>query len=472
MEKLPQPVLIIINLQEMLNISEKRIDSKVDKSVYGSFQILETRSVTQWLIRVMAITSLLAFLSLFLPWTQNIRAKGYVSTLSPSDRPQSIQSLIGGRIEKWYVIEGDQVKQGDTIARLSEVKEEYLDPEILLRTQNQINAKKESSGAYADKAENLVDQYYALVASREIKLKQNEIKRRQVFLKIMSDSIDLVAAQTKMAIAENQLVRMEELYKDGLKPLTDLEDKRLSIREVEAKVVSLENKLTENRNELDNIDANIIEINNSFQDKIAKSRSDKNAAKSEQYNADAEVNKLQSKYNAYEVRQKNYFITSPIDGIVTRAMQSGIGEMIKNGDDLVTIMPDKYDLAVEMYVEPVDVPLLEINQKVRIQFDGWPSIIFSGWPNASVGTFGGVVYAIDNFISDNGKYRVLVSGDPSEIPWPEEVRVGGGANTITLLKNVKLGYEIWRQLNGFPPDYYASRKLDEVKTKAPLKKVK
>ena len=146
--------------------------------------------------------------------------------------------------------------------------------------------------------------------------------------------------------------------------------------------------------------------------------------------------------------------------------------MIKNGDDLVTIMPSNYDLAVEMYVEPIDVPLLKIGQEVRIWFDGWPAIVFSGWPNASVGTFGGKVFAIDNFISDNGKYRVLVSEDPAELPWPDEVRVGGGANSITLLKNVKVGYEIWRQLDGFPPDYYASTDGEDVKTKAPLKKVK
>jgi hypothetical protein len=39
--------------------------------------------------------------------------KGAVTTLKPNQRPQSIQSVISGRIEKWYVKEGDFVK--DTI---------------------------------------------------------------------------------------------------------------------------------------------------------------------------------------------------------------------------------------------------------------------------------------------------------------------------------------------------------------------
>lgn len=456
----------------MLNISYKRIDSKVEKTKYNSFGILDGRTVTQWLIRILIIVSLLALASLFLPWTQNIRSKGYVTTLNPSDRPQSIQALIGGRIEKWYVIEGQKVQKGDTILKLSEIKEEYLDPEILMRTQNQIDAKYGSAQAYDEKAQNLQDQYNALIAGKDIKLKQNEIKRKQLLLKIQSDSIDLVAAQVKKNIAQNQLIRMEELYKDGLKSLTDLEGKRLSLQETQAKVVSLENKLNENRNELDNIAANIIEIENSYQDKISKSKAEMMSALSDQFNATATVNKLQSQYNAYETRQQNYYIKSPINGIITKAIQSGIGEMVKNGEDIVTIMPLDFNLSIEMYVEPRDVPLLKIGQKVRVQFDGWPSIVFSGWPNSSVGTFGGHVFAIDNFISDNGKYRVLVAQDPDDIPWPKEVRVGGGANTITLLENVKVGYEIWRQLNGFPPDYYAISTGEDLKTKAPIKKLK
>jgi hypothetical protein len=116
--------------------------------------------------------------------------------------------------------------------------------------------------------------------------------------------------------------------------------------------------------------------------------------------------------------------------------------------------------------------LLEKGQKVRIQFDGWPALVFSGWPDNSFGTFGGKIFAIDKFISDNGKYRVLVSEDPESTSWPEQIWVGGGANTITLLKRVSLGYEVWRQLNGFPPDYYKKQKADEVKTKIPLRKVK
>jgi multidrug efflux pump subunit AcrA (membrane-fusion protein) len=411
-------------------------------------------------------------LTLFLPWTQNIRAKGSVTTLSPDDRPQSVQATIGGKIENWYVKEGSYVSIGDTIMRISEVKEAYMDPSILDNTNNQIIAKTESSKAYSEKAVNLSQQLQAIINGKKIKLEQNQIKFQQTMLKIQSDSIDLIAAKTKADIATNQLNRIQNLYNEGLKSLTDLEAKRLSIQEAQAKVISIENKVNTHKNELINLQSNIVAITNEYEDKIAKSKSDRMSALSSKYDADASKNKLQSQYNSYEVRQSNYFITSPINGTITQAIKTGIGELIKAGDAIVNIIPQKYNLAVETYIHPMDMPLLAKGQKVRVQFDGWPAIVFSGWPNSSYGTFGGKIFAINNDISKNGKYRILIAPDSEDIPWPTEVRVGGGANTLTLLNNVRVGYELWRQLNGFPADYYKDAKSIKVKTKAPLKKVK
>ena len=154
------------------------------------------------------------------------------------------------------------------------------------------------------------------------------------------------------------------------------------------------------------------------------------------------------------MRTSLYFILAPQDGYVTQAKQVGLGETIKEGDDIISIMPATYDLAVQMYIKPIDLPLFEKGQKVMIQFDGWPAIIFSGWPGISYGTYQGEVLAMDNFISPNNMYRILVKPAINSQPWPEQLRVGAGVKALTLLKNVQVWYELWRQINGFPPDYY------------------
>lgn len=456
----------------MLNISLKRINDNIHLEKYKSFRILEDRTVSKVLIKIMIGIFIIGFIAMFLPWTQNIRSKGNVTTLSPNDRPQTVQATIGGKIEEWYIREGQVVLKGDTIMRLSEVKEQYMDPQILENTNSQIVAKGESAKAYNSKANNLNEQLQTLIKSKAVKLEQNQIKVEQTLLKIQSDSIDLVAAKTKKGIADNQLDRIQNLYDSGLKSLTDLEAKRLSVQEAQAKVISLENKIDSQVNDLDNLKANIQAIINEYDNKIAKSKSDRMSALSAKYDADASRNKLQSQYNTYSVRQKNYYILSPIDGTITQAVSTGTGVLIKAGEAIVNIIPAEYKLAVESFILPRDMPLLDLGQKVRVQFDGWPAIVFSGWPNSSYGTFGGVVFAINNDISKNGKYRILIAPDPDDHPWPFEVRVGGGANTLTLLNNVKVGYELWRQLNGFPADYYKDEKSKQVKTKAPLKKVK
>jgi len=156
----------------------------------------------------------------------------------------------------------------------------------------------------------------------------------------------------------------------------------------------------------------------------------------------------------YQIRNGMYYIKAPQDGYVNRAIQSGIGETIKEGTQIVSIMPAKYDIAVETFVSPTDLPLIHKGEKVRVWFDGWPTVVFSGWPNMSYGTFGGRIVAVENFISQNGKFRVLIAPDKDEEPWPKQVSIGSGAQTLALLENVPIWFEIWRKLNGFPPNYY------------------
>ncbi|MFM7023173.1 MAG: HlyD family secretion protein [Flavobacteriales bacterium] len=409
---------------------------------------------------------LVIFAILFLPWTQNVRGKGIVTSLNPSQRPQSLQSVIDGRIEKWFVSEGQKVKKGDTILFISEIKDEYFDPKLLERTQDQIKSKEFSVSSYMEKVKSLDKQIDALLTTKELKLMQAKNYQRQAELKVQTDSMDFQAAVTNLDIAQKQYQRMESLHAQGLKSLTDLESRKLKLQETQAKKLSAENKLAASRNELINAEVELNSIENQYQDKISKAESEKFEAMSAIYDAEAIVSKMQTTYMNYSVRKSNYYITAPQNGIVTKAIKTGIGENVKQGEALVTIMPSDIDIAVELFVEPMDLPLISKGNHVRFVFDGWPSVVFSGWPNASYGTYGGEVVAIDNFANAEGKFRLLVVPDKNDIPWPEQLKVGSGAQGIALLNNVFVGYEIWRQLNGFPPEFYKgfqSEKKDQKK---------
>lgn len=438
----------------MLNISKYRIDKKVNTKLYRSFAMLKDYRASRVFNRLLVISLLLFVIALFLPWTQNIRSRGYLTTLQPNQRPQTINSVIAGRIESWFVTEGDFVHKGDTVLFISEIKDEYFDPNLLSRTADQIKSKELMVSSYMEKVKALDNQIDALIQTKELKLEQAINYVKQAELKIQSDSINYQAAITNLTIATRQLERMEELYKEGLKSLTDLETRKLKLQASQAKKVSAVNKLLGSRNELINAMVELHSIESQYLDKLSKVNSEKYTALSSVYDSEAMVTKMQNQYMNYSIRSGFYFITAPQDGYITKAIRSGIGETVKAGEELVSIMPDQYDLAVAMYIAPMDLPLIDKGQHIRFMFDGWPAVVFSGWPNLSYGTFGGQVVAIDNFISENGKYRILVAPDPNDVEWPNELRVGSGANGMALLKNVPIWYELWRRLNGFPPDYY------------------
>jgi len=448
----------------MLNLSDQSINHLFRKENFTSFQKLKDAYSYSHdrLVKFVFLLAIIFMIILFLPWTQNVRAPGELIALNPEQRPQTIQSVIAGRIEKWYVVEGQFVNKGDTILRISEVKDDYFDPNLLGNTQLQLDAKAFSKLSYDEKVKALEGQINALETALKLKISQAQNKVQQNILKVTSDSIDLKAARVNFDVAKEQYDRFKSLYEEGLRSLTDLENRNLKLQESQAKVISQENKWLTSKNELINSKIELNSIQADYKDKIAKANSDKYTALSGKFDTEATINKLQNQYNNYQIRNSFYHILAPQDGYVTQAQQVGIGETIKEGAQIVSIMPAVYDLAVQMYVRPIDLPLFEKGQKVMMQFDGWPAIIFSGWPGISFGTYEGEVLAIDNFISTNQLYRVLVKPKQSSHPWPEQLRVGAGVRTLTLLKNVSVWYEIWRQINGFPPDYYKlNTKVDE-----------
>ena len=449
----------------MLNISHNKLNTKVALDQFKSGEMVLRNGYSKRFKKFLTGSAILGILTLFLPWTQNIISQGQVTTLTPEHRPQTIQSQIPGRIEAWYVKEGDFVKKGDTILKISEVKSDYFDDRLIERTNDQIEAKTASTLAYQEKVDALQRQIQALKNEQLLKLEQAKNKLVQSKLKVKSDSIDLEAAKTNSNIAKRQYDRVLALQTEGLKAVKDVEEKRLKLQETEAKLISQQNKLLSSKNDIINAEIELSSINTAYTDKISKAQSDMYTAQSGQFNTEAEVTKLENTYANYKRRSELLFITAPQDGFVNKAIKAGIGETFKEGEKLVGIMPSNYDLAVETYVDPIDLPLIHIGEKVRVQFDGWPAIVFSGWPNVSYGTYGAEVVAIENFISENGKYRVLLAQDQTDHEWPEAVRIGSGARTIALLDNVPVWYELWRQLNGFPPNYYRPETNSKLATK-------
>ena len=285
-----------------------------DAQRFTAFARVRTPQAGRILARWAGGLGLLVLAAGFLPWTQNIRSTGELTTLRPQDRPQTVPSTIGGRIKTWRVQEGQLVRKGDTLAEIVEIKEKYFDPQLLVRTREQLEAKINGLRENTAKTRALGGQQDALRLGLAASLSKARNKVRQADLKVRSDRAELVAAQADFAIARRQLERQEFLYKQGLKSLTELEQRRLKFQESTAKLQAVENKLAASgqeslsaRIELESLDAD-------YADKLAKSESDRRSATGYQFSTEGEIAKMRNELANLSIRAGFYFITAPQTG--------------------------------------------------------------------------------------------------------------------------------------------------------------
>ncbi len=344
---------LVASCQKLSQFYDLPIEKK-DFSPFFNFRKIKTPRPLKVLLKIILILLLVASLMLSLtPWRQTSKGFGHVIAMDPNDRAQDINAPIDGRIKKWYVRDGSQIRKGDKIVEIVD-----NDPLILERIKSERDAKK-----------------------RRLQVAQ-------------------IASQT----AKINYQRQEDLFAKGLSSRRDFEEAKIEYKKLLGIEASADSDLAESETKLS--------------------------------------------------RQENQILTAPQDGIILKVLSGDSATTVKAGHKIATFAPNLSDPAVEIYISGNDIPLITEGRKVRLQFEGWPIIQFSGWPSIAIGTFGGVVSSVDSSISENGKFRVIIKQDHNE-KWPDQrfLRHGAKSQAWILLNKVSLGYEIWRQLNSFPPKF-------------------
>jgi multidrug efflux pump subunit AcrA (membrane-fusion protein) len=429
-------------------------------SVRSIYRYDRNSKVGYWVLGVFGFLLIL----LFLPWTQNISSSGHVTTLYQDQRPQQINTVIPGKIVKWYIKEGDVVKKGDTIVELADVKDDYLDTNLVARTRDQLVSKEQKLLFYSEKINAIESQINAIENNRNLKINSLENKIEQFKRKLISDSSEVIAAEVDYKISQEQLTRGKQLFNQGVVSLVEFERRTAQNNKALAILTEKQQKLLNTRQDINIVKIDINSARQEADDKIFKSRSEIATSRGEIAGTTGDVAKNRNILANYISRGNQKWLIAPQDGQIIKAKKSGINEIVKEGEMIVEMVPTQIDFAIELFVEPMDLILINRGQKVRMIFDGFPAIVFSGWPNNSYGTFGGEISMVENNRNENGKFRILVIPDSDQKGWPKELKTGTGARGFALLNTVPIWYELWRQINGFPPDYY--------KTKEPTKKVK
>ena len=378
---------------------------------------------------------LLAAAILFLPWRQFVGGSGRIIAFNPLDRRVNIEAQVSGRVKHLHVVEGQRVRKGELLVEIQD-----NDPELL----NNLRAQREAIESRRDFAQ-------GRVASLISQITQQELAKTQAL-----DSAEQRVAAGKIA-AETALLnftRTENLAAKGLASKRDLELATLQRDSTTADLRSAE--------------ATLKRTHNDFDATIASIHAQKGSALSEVASAERDLSSIDIQINQ-NLRQ---VVDAPRDGIVLQIAATD-GTYLRPGSLICVLIPETDSRFVEIWLDGNDAPLLHARREkdgqtvpgspVRVALEGWPAVQFMGWPQVAVGTFPGEVVFVDATDDGKGRFRVVIApteesvrrrGKTTRLGWPDKdrwLRQGSRANAWILLEKVPLWFEIWRQINGFPP---------------------
>lgn len=381
---------------------------------------------------------------LLTPWQQNITGTGRVTAFAPLERQQTVEAPVSGRIVQWQAREGAKVKAGDVLMEIADV-----DPEQLERLRRQTDAasaklaaKEEELRAYRLQIDNLITTRDLQAATAQYRL---DVARQRA----LSAGEAIASARATLDAAAVQTGRLKRLLGDGLVSKRDFEiaerDGIVALRSLN----SAQAALNAAKSEQGAAEAEISRIRADAQARIDSASASANKVQSEL--EDSRSSLLKSEIDLS--RQQSQVVKAPRDGSILRLVANPQSDIVKQGDPLLVLVPDTDIKAVELWVNGNDAVLIMPGRHARLQFEGWPAIQFAGWTELAVGTFGGTVAFVDSTDDGKGKFRVLIIPDPSDRPWPSErfLRQGVRVNGWVILNRVTMAYELWRQLNAFPP---------------------
>jgi multidrug resistance efflux pump len=381
----------------------------------------------------------------FTPWQQNVGGLGRVVAYAPLERQQTVEAPVEGRVAQWWVREGTKVKAGDKLAEITD-----NDPEILRRLEAEYQTLLGRIATIEARVGAVEIQLRMAEQSRDMAVSAAESRVRMAEERLRAARQALDAADAGLATSQLNFDRQQALLAKGLTSTRNFELARLEQTQRRTEVERARAALKAAESEVDAVRADRRKTGADAASSVEEARADLNKSREELAYAQAEKLKLETRLN----RQRTQIVTAPRDGTVLRLAVSSNAEMVKAGDPLAVLVPDTQERAVELWVDGNDAPLITQGRKVRLQFEGYPAVQFSGWPEVAVGTFGGVVSLIDATDNGQGKFRLLILPDPDDPqPWPSErfLRQGVRTNGWVLLNQVPLGYELWRIFNGFPP---------------------
>ncbi len=436
------------------------------------------------LLAVLLLVSLVGIVLslLYVPWQQTVSGKGQVTVFSPMMRPQEVDAPLSARIERWHVVEGQEVKKGQTLVTLQDIDPKFLDPQQVTRTQAQIRSYEAKRRAAEQRLDALVAQAEAVARMQSYAVPAAQNRQEQSRKRRDQAAAGLAVARQNLTTDELNYRRLAQLSAAGLRSRRDFELAEQAVVRSRLEVRRSVDALEVAEQEIAAAGLEVGRLGASFANDQQKIRESSLKNQETVAEVEADLAKLTVELANLKGRRAQQQVVARQAGQVVRLAKVGPGETVKAGDKLCTVVPLTTDQAAEIYLSGVDATLVHEGQLARLMFDGFPAVPLVNWPQAAVGTFGGKVAVVDAVADGTGRYRVLVVPHllPGDEPWPaarssEPWALRPGTQVqgwVMMPRPVPLYWEVWRRLNGFPPLPQSEEKEAKEKTFQPKAVIK
>lgn len=280
-------------------------------------------------------------LLIFLMWTslsdmdQTVRSHGQIIAIA---RNQIIQAADGGVLKQLLVSEGQQVRAGQTLAKLETTRSEasYLEIKAKLGALQAalVRAKAESSGvalifdldsesnnvftsgqqqAYSQKRQGLEDELQVLIAG--LQLSEKELQMSQALLKTGDVSqLEFMRAQRQVHETQGRIGSVKQKY---------LQEAKQDVVRIQEEISAHQFKLNERKSLLD-----------------------------------------------------HSTLSSPVDGIVKVLRINTVGGVLRAGDELMHISPTSGGYIFEAKINPSDIGELRLGLPVSLKFEAFDYSVY------------------------------------------------------------------------------------------------
>jgi adhesin transport system membrane fusion protein len=283
-----------------------------------------------------------------------------------------VQAPQNAKITKFHVADNDTISSGEVMITLSPIQAQASLAELQTKIDNLLARKISLIGELEKKTvddiakslaefpaeiseaevENVLAQRKEL-ASKIATVEQNEI----LFAKeINALRVTIQGKSELLEIVNSEKSEIEKLLKIGAVGNSEKYKIDREQRSLEVEIASLEENIIIKNSEIEGLSKEINALQSEYDAKILREIND----------LEPQILELNAKKPAFEERLKDTQVIAPINGKVNKLFFNTIGAIVREGEQLVEIVPTDNELEIKGYIDPKDIGQVEPGQIARV----------------------------------------------------------------------------------------------------------